>query len=157
MAASLSNLQDTAGARHAPRPRPLVLVTDDHEDTRFLLSTVLGMSGYAVIEAVDGEEAVRLAESAVPDLILMDGSLPRLDGLAATRRIRRLGPTGRVPIVFVSGHAEPSFRVVAREAGCDEYLVKPLDMELLRGVLERYLGGNAPGFATQLEEGMFEL
>jgi CheY-like chemotaxis protein len=145
MASSSNNLR---GAEGAPRARPLVLVTDDHEDTRFLLSTILESRGYAVIEAVDGEEAVRLAESAGPDLILMDAGLPRVDGIAATRRIRRMGQTGRVPIVFVSGHAEPAFRVVAREAGCDEYLVKPLDMKQLRGVLEKYLGRNAPGIAT---------
>ena len=157
MAASLSKLPDTNWAQHAPRACPLVLVTDDDEDTRFLLSTLLGMSGYAVIEAVDGEEAVRLAESARPDLILMDGSLPRVDGFAATRRIRQLGLRGRVPIVFVSGHAEPSFRSVAREAGCDEYLVKPFDMKQLGGVLEKYLGRSARGFATQIEGGMFEL
>jgi CheY-like chemotaxis protein len=143
-----SDLQNATGAHCAPRPRPLVLVTDDHEDTRFLLSTILELSGCAVIEAVDGEEAVRLAESAGPDLILMDASLPRVDGIAATRRIRQMGQTGRVPIVFVSGRAEPAFSVVAREAGCDEYLVKPLDMKQLRGVIEKYLGRNAQGVAT---------
>jgi CheY-like chemotaxis protein len=148
MASSLSDLQHATGAQHAPRTQPLVLVTDDNEDTRFLLSAILKLSGCAVVEALDGEEAVRLAESAGPDLILMDASLPRVDGLAATRRIRQMGQTGRVPIVFVSGHAEPTFRVVAREAGCDEYLVKPLDMEQLGGVLEKYLGRNARGIAT---------
>jgi CheY-like chemotaxis protein len=141
----LSNPRDTTGTQRA---RPLVLVTDDHEDTRFLLSTILEMRGCAVIEAVDGEEAVRLAECACPDLILMDAGLPRLDGLSATRRIRQLGRTGRVPIVFVSGHAEPAFRVVAREAGCDEYLVKPLDMEQFGGVVDKYLGRNARGVVT---------
>ena len=143
----LSNREDAAGAQPAPRARPLVLVTDDHEDTRFLLSTILERRGCAVVEAVDGEEAVRLAESAGPDLILMDASLPRVDGLAATRRIRQSGRTGRVPIIFVSGRAEPAFRIVARAAGCDEYLVKPLDMAQLGGVLEKYLGRRAQGFA----------
>ncbi len=153
MASSPSNLHDTA---KAPRTRPLVLITDDHEDTRLLLSIVLEMRGCAVIEAADGEQAVRLAESAGPDLILMDGSLPRVDGLAATRRIRRMGRMGRVPIVFVSGHAEPAYRVVALEAGCDEFLVKPLDMRQLGGVLEKYLGREARAFATQFEERVFE-
>lgn len=142
MATSSSDLQN---ATRAQRPRPLVLVTDDHKDTRLLLSTILGLRGYAVIEAVDGEEAVRLAQSAGPDLILMDASLPGVDGITATRRIRQMWQTCRVPIVFVSGHAEPAFRVVAREAGCDEYLVKPLDMEELGGVLEKYLGRKAQG------------
>jgi CheY-like chemotaxis protein len=149
MATSFSDLQNATGAQRAPRTRPLVLVTDDHEDTRSLISTILELCGCAVIEASDGEEAVRLAESATPDLILMDAGLPRVDGIDATRRIRRMGQTGRVPIVFVSGHAEPSYRVVALEAGCDEYLVKPFRMKQLRGVLEKYLGGNAQeGIAT---------
>lgn len=125
--------------------RPLVLVTEDHGDTRLLLCTVLNLRGCAVIEAADGEEAVRLAESARPDLILLDGSMPRLDGFGAARRIRQLRRGGRVPIVFISGHAEPAFRAGAREAGCDEYLVKPLDLGELSGVLERFLGGRGGG------------
>lgn len=120
------------------RARPLVLVTEDDEDVRLLFCTALALRGYAVIEAGDGEEAVRLAESARPDLILMDGTLPRLDGIGASRRIRQLG--GAVPIVFISGHAEQDFRDVAREAGCNEYLVKPLNLEHLGGVLEKFLG-----------------
>lgn len=138
---SLVRNKSRAGDARSPRERPLVLVTEDHEDTRLLFRTLLGMRGYAVVEAADGEEAVLLAETALPDLILMDGSLPRLDGIEAARRIRRSVRAGRVPIVFVSGHAEPSFRAVAGEAGCDEYLVKPLDWEHLGRVLERYLGG----------------
>jgi CheY-like chemotaxis protein len=143
MAASLSNLQNAPDAHHSPRARPLILVADDDDDTRFLFRTMLGMRGYAVIEATDGEQAVLLAESARPDLILMDGSLPRMDGLAATRRIRQLGHIGHVPVVFVSGHAEPAFRVVASEAGCDEYLVKPFGLDQLGGVLDKHLGDNA--------------
>ena len=129
-----------AEAARAARERPLVLVTDDHEDTRLLFRTLLAMRGYAVVEAADGEEAVLLAETARPDLILLDGSLPRLDGFAAARRIRASGGAGRVPIVLVTGHAEPSYRAVAGDAGCDEYLVKPLDIEHFGRVLDRYLG-----------------
>lgn len=142
-----ANTVDQPGVESGPRApaaRPLVLVTDDHQDTRDLFRTVLRLGGYAVIEAADGEEAVRQAERARPDLILLDGSLPLLDGLGAARRIRQLRRGGRVPIVFITGHAEPAYRAVAREAGCDEYLVKPLDLEQLRGVLERYLGGRGP-------------
>lgn len=147
MAAFLSNLQETAIApQRTPRVQPLVLVTEDDEDTRFLYRTILGMLGCDVIEAGDGEEAVMLAESAQPDLILMDGSLPRLDGIAATRRIRQLGADRRVPIVFVSGHAEPHFYAVAREAGCDEYLVKPFNFAQLDGLLEKHLGRRARAF-----------
>ena len=132
-------MRDRADARSAPRTRPLVLVAEDDADTRFLFTTVLRMRGCAVVEATDGEESVRLAESARPDLILMDGSMPRLDGFGATRRIRQLVRGGRVPIVFISGHAEPSFDAAAHEAGCDEYLVKPFDIERLNRLLEIYL------------------
>ncbi|MCA1564408.1 MAG: response regulator [Acidobacteria bacterium] len=147
MSVSLNNSQVVTGARHAPRARPLVLVTDDDENTRSLFRTLLEISGYAVIEAEDGEQAIRLAESAQPDLILMDGRLPRLDGFTATRRIRELGHAGRVPIVFVSGHAEPAFLALAREAGCDEYLVKPFSLDQLDGLLEKYLAHHARAFA----------
>lgn len=120
---------------------PLVMVAEDHEDTRFLLRTILERRGLSVVEAADGEEAVCLAERERPDLILMDGSLPRLDGVSATRRLRGLGTLSRVPIVFLSGHAGPHDRLAAHEAGCDDYLVKPLDIARLDLVLQRLLGG----------------
>ena len=146
MATSLCNLQVTTAARHAPA-RPLVLIADDDADTRLLFRTVLEIRRFCVIEAADGEETVRAAESARPDLILMDGSLPRQSGLDAARQIRRSGHVGHVPIVFISGHAGASFIARAREAGCDEYLVKPFDLAQLDDVLEKYLGNNARAVA----------
>ena len=146
MSTSLSSLQETTDARHA-RARPLVLVADDHEDTRLLFRTVLEVRGYRVIEAADGEETVRAAESERPDLILMDGSLPRLSGVDATRRIRGADHIGHVPIVFVSGHAGAAFLALAREAGCDEFLVKPVDLAQLQDVLEKYRGNQRPELA----------
>ena len=110
-----------------------------------LFRTVLRLRGCAVIEASDGEEAVYLAERECPDLIFLDGSLPRLDGFAAARRIRKMRS---VPIVFVSGHAEPSFLALAREAGCDEYLVKPPSLDHLGRVLQQYLGVGERAFAA---------
>lgn len=148
MATSLSNLRNAAGASDAPPAGALVLVAEDDEDTRFLFRTMLEIRGYRVVEAADGEEAVRLAEGARPDLILMDGSLPRVDGFDATRRIRRAGHAARVPIVFISGHAEAAFLAMAREAGCDEYLVKPLVPGQLGRVLEKFLGHEARAFAV---------
>lgn len=115
---------------------PLVLVVEDHEDTRFMLRTILEMRGIRVTEAVDGEEAVRAAEALHPDLVLMDGSLPRLDGLTATRRIREREDGHKVPIVILSGHADPALQVEAFAAGCDAYLVKPLNFDKLDGLLE---------------------
>lgn len=120
---------------------PLVMVAEDHEDTRYMLRTVLERRGLSVVEAGDGEEAVSVAERETPDLILMDGSLPRLDGIAATRRMRLLASLSGVPIVFLSGHAGPQQQTEAREAGCDDYLVKPLNFEQLYHVLERLLPG----------------
>lgn len=143
MTTSLSSLKKTTDARHAPA-RPLILVADDHEDTRLLFRTVLELNGYSVIEAADGEETVRTAESARPDVILMDGGLPRLNGVDATRQIRTADHIRHVPIVFVTGHAEASFRALACEAGCDEFLVKPVDLGELEDVLEKYRGNQRP-------------
>ncbi|MCA1817409.1 MAG: response regulator [Acidobacteria bacterium] len=153
MTALLSDITITklpAAPQRATRERPLVLVAEDDEDTRFLFRTFAEMSGCEVVEAADGEEAVRLAESARPDLVLIDGSLPRLDGLAATRRIRELGGA-RVRVIFVSGHCDPEFRRAAREAGCDEFVEKPLDFRLFGGSLERHLRAASAGH--QFREG----
>lgn len=122
---------------------PLVLVVEDHDDTRFLLRYMLEARGYRVAEAENGEEAVALIERIHPDFVFMDGSLPRLDGLAATRLMRRLPSAVRVPIIFVSGHDEPAFRAAAREAGCDDYLTKPFRIEQLENVLRRHACGRA--------------
>lgn len=143
MITSLSSSQKTIDARHAAA-QPLVLVADDHEDTRLLFRTVLEVRGYRVIEAADGEETVRTAESACPDLILMDGGLPRLSGFDVTRRIRASAHIGRVPIVFISGHAGATFVALAREAGCNDYLVKPFDLDQLEDLLEKYRGNQRP-------------
>ena len=139
MAASLNNLQEITEARRVAA-QPLVLVADDDPDTRLLFRTVLEIRGYSVIEAADGEEIVRAAESTRPDLILMDGSLPRMSGLDAARQIRRSEDVGHVPIVFISGHAGEAFIARAREAGCDEYFVKPFDLAQLDDVLKKYCG-----------------
>ena len=136
--------RDSGGLRQARPPRPRVLVAEDHDDTRHLLRLLLERRGFDVLEAGDGEEAVRLAEDARPDLILLDSGLPRLDGLAVTRRVRERGAARRVPIVFLSGRAEPFARTEAFDAGCDDYLVKPDGLNALSAVLARHLGrGNA--------------
>ncbi len=116
-----------------------VLVAEDHDDTRFLLRLLLEQRGLAVVEATDGEEACEVAARECPDLILMDGGLPLLDGIAATRRMRGLASLARVPIVFLSGHAGPQHQHAALDAGCDEYVVKPFEIERLDNVLNRLL------------------
>lgn len=129
----------SAASRHTLAPKPRVLVVEDHEDTRFMLRTLLEMRGLEVVEAADGEIALDVAERTHPDLILMDTNLPRLDGLGAMRRLREFDHLRRVPVVFLSGHAAPAARAVALAAGGNEYLIKPLDFKQLFGVLEKYL------------------
>jgi CheY-like chemotaxis protein len=143
MSTSLRNFSNPAAAKKASTLIPLVLIAEDDADTRCLFRTLLEMGGYSVIEAANGEETIHLAERNHPDLILMDGGLPLVDGFDATRRIRGLPQLDHVPIVFVSGHAEARFLAMAREAGCDEYLVKPLDFDRLGNVLQKYLGAKA--------------
>lgn len=117
-----------------------VLVVEDFADNRFMMRKLLEMSGYQVVEAVDGKEAVEVAESARPDLILMDLSLPRLDGLDATRRIRELEGLRRVPIVAVSAHDTNDFHADALAAGCNEYVTKPIDFDELDALVKKLLG-----------------
>src|SRR5215210_560006 len=117
--------------------RPLVLVVEDFEDNRFMMRRLLEMSGYRVIEAVNGNQAVEAAARERPDIILMDLSLPQLDGLAATRRIRERQGARRVPIVAVSAHDSADFHAEALAAGCDEYVTKPMDFDQLVQLLSR--------------------
>ena len=114
-----------------------VLVVEDFEDNRFMMRRLLEMSGYRVIEAVNGNQAVEAAINERPDLILMDLSLPMLDGLAATRRIREAEGLGRVPIVAVSAHDSADFHTEALAAGCNEYVTKPIDFDQLVQLLDR--------------------
>jgi CheY-like chemotaxis protein len=110
---------------------------EDSEDNRFMMKRLLEMSGYEVIEAVNGEQAVNSAQTMSPDLILMDLSLPRVDGLAATRRIRRLASLKDVPIVVVSAHDTADFHAEALASGCNEYVTKPIDFGQLELLLKR--------------------
>jgi two-component system, cell cycle response regulator DivK len=122
----------------------LVLIVEDHEDTRQLLRIILERSGVGVAESADGEAGADAAEELSPDLILMDGSLPRMDGCAATRRIRERNGGRRVPLIFLSGHASPVSRAEAFAAGCDDYLLKPIDFSELVRLLERHLCPRSP-------------
>ena len=119
--------------------RPTVLVVEDFEDNRFMMRRLLEMSGYRVVEAVNGKQAVDMAGVEHPDIILMDLSLPMLDGLAATRRIREQNGLTRVPIVAVSAHDSADFHAEALAAGCNEYVTKPIDFDQLVSLLDRLL------------------
>lgn len=117
--------------------RAVVLVVEDFEDNRFMMRRLLEMSGYRVVEAVNGNQAVEMAVKVRPDIILMDLSLPQLDGLAATRRIRSQEGLGKVPIVAVSAHDSSDFHAEALAAGCNEYVTKPIDFDQLVQLLDR--------------------
>jgi CheY-like chemotaxis protein len=117
-----------------------VLLVEDTEDNRFMMRRLLEMSGYNVVEATNGEEAVRVAEAESPSLILMDLSLPIIDGLAATRLIRKLPNGARTPIIAVSAHDTSDFLAEALQAGCNSYITKPIDFSELEQLIVRELG-----------------
>lgn len=116
-----------------------ILVVEDVEFNRELVVQLLE-DDYEVITAADGEEGVRLAERERPDLILMDLSLPGLDGWEATRRIKGRETLKDIPIIALSAHAMPGDEEKARQSGSDDYLSKPLDENLLFDKLARFLG-----------------
>jgi CheY-like chemotaxis protein len=111
--------------------RPTILVVEDHDDTREMLCTLLRMWGCRVVEACNGLEAVEAASRERPALILMDGSLPFLDGLGATRRIRENGPRDQVKILALNGWG-PKYNAAALAAGCDDCIEKPFNIDQLR-------------------------
>jgi CheY-like chemotaxis protein len=112
-----------------------VLLVEDTEDNRMMMRRLLELSGYRVSEAVNGVEAVRAAERETPNIILMDLSLPIVDGLAATRRIRQLPDLSEVPIIAVSAHDTADFHAEALAAGCDAYITKPIDYTELEDLI----------------------
>ena len=121
--------------RRSSAGQPLVLVVEDHDDTRYLLRMMAEMWGCRVMEACDGLEAVEIAGLERPELILMDSSLPLLDSLAAARRMRDDELLRGVLIVALSGWATPDFRAAALAAGCDACLDKPIDFKRLESLL----------------------
>jgi len=131
------------------RANKLFLVVEDFEDSRFMMRRLLEMAGYAVLEASDGEQAVKMAVESRPVLILMDLSLPKLDGLSATRQIRQKKGLKKVPIVAVSAHDSPESRIEALDAGCNEYVTKPIDFDHLHALLRRFVpSGNTSASGT---------
>ncbi|MCQ4628836.1 response regulator [Shinella sp. CPCC 100929] len=116
-----------------------ILLVEDNEMNRDMLSRRLERRGYEVIFAHDGEEAVARAEADAPDLVLMDIGLPGIDGCEATRRIRS-GPAGTgLPIIALTAHAMNVDEARAREAGCDDFDTKPIDLPRLIGKIEKLL------------------
>jgi two-component system cell cycle response regulator DivK len=117
-----------------------ILVVEDNELNRDMLSRRLQRRGYEVIIAVDGQEGVALAQTEVPDLILMDMSLPALDGWEATRQLKAAPGTKSIPIIALTAHAMSGDRDQALEVGCDDYDTKPIEMSRLLAKVEALLG-----------------
>jgi CheY-like chemotaxis protein len=108
-----------------------ILLVEDSDDARYFMRLELEHCGYSVIEATDGEGAVELALKEHPDIILMDLSLPFIDGLEATKLIRQQQALKKVPIIAVTAHQESTFRQGAAASGFDAYVTKPVDMNFL--------------------------
>jgi two-component system cell cycle response regulator DivK len=118
-----------------------ILLVEDNETNRNMLTRRLVRRGYEVVTAADGECALAMAVSESPDLILMDMSLPLLDGWEATRRLKAAPDTQRIPIVALTAHAMSSDRDKALEAGCDDYDTKPVELPRLLEKIETLLAG----------------
>jgi two-component system cell cycle response regulator DivK len=116
-----------------------ILLVEDNEMNRDMLSRRLSRRGFDVLIAVNGEAGVELAASEKPDLILMDMSLPVMDGWEATRRIKANPGTSRIPVIALTAHAMASDRDMAIEAGCDDYDSKPVDLSQLVRKIEQLL------------------
>jgi CheY-like chemotaxis protein len=132
----------------SPQRSPLVLVVDDYLEAREICAEYLGFHGYRVVTAEDGLQALERAFEVLPDVILMDLSLPELDGWAATRRLKADPRTRGIPIVALTGHALSAERERALAAGCDDVITKPVVPRELLAEVERQLararggGGN---------------
>jgi two-component system, cell cycle response regulator DivK len=116
-----------------------VLTVEDHEDNRRIVRDLLTSVGYEVIEAVTGEDGVRLADTERPDLILMDIQLPGVDGYEATRQIKANPDLRHIPIVAVTSYALSGDELKARQAGCDAYITKPFSPRALLAKIREYV------------------
>jgi two-component system, cell cycle response regulator DivK len=126
---------------------PKILLVEDNEMNRDMLSRRLARRGYEVVIAKDGQEGLDLAASTSPDVILMDMSLPIIDGWEATRRIKAASATARIPVIALTAHAMSGDREQALEAGCDDYDTKPIELNRLLGKIADQLeraGKSAP-------------
>ena len=129
---------------------PRILLVEDNEMNRDMLSRRLARKGYEVVLAVDGQNGVEMARTHAPDLVLMDMSLPVLDGWEATRRLKADAATRHIPVVALTAHAMSSDREKALEAGCDDYDTKPIEMPRLLGKIEALLSGGAQASAKKV-------
>jgi CheY-like chemotaxis protein len=121
------------------RGQKKVLVVDDYDEIRLVTRRALESFGYEVVEASNGDEAVKVAQAETPDIILMDLSMPKMDGFATIHRLRRLLGLRDVPVIAFSAHTAKEIREDALAAGYSDYITKPVRLEKLKAVLERLL------------------
>jgi len=121
-----------------------ILLVEDNEMNRDVMSRLLSRRGYLVVFAEDGEAAVDQTRTEQPDLVLMDISLPKIDGYEATRRLRALDAGKDIPIIALTAHAMTSDRERAFEAGCTDFETKPVEFPRLLAKIASYLGGTLP-------------
>lgn len=119
---------------------PKILIVEDNEMNRDMLSRRLSRRGYAIVTAVDGEQGVTAAQAETPDLILMDMSLPVMDGWEATRRLKSHAGTSAIPVIGLTAHAMAGDRDKALAAGCDDYDTKPVELPRLLEKIEKLIG-----------------
>jgi len=123
---------------------PRILLIEDNEMSREMLTRRLAKMGYQVLTAACGDEGIKIASQELPDLILMDMSLPGLDGWETTRQLRTGAGTKRIPVIALTAHALPGDRDRAMEAGCDEYETKPIELPNLIHKIELLLSRPNP-------------
>ncbi|HEX8245349.1 MAG TPA: response regulator [Longimicrobium sp.] len=121
-----------------------VLLVEDNEDNRTVYRTILEHFGYRVTEARNGEDGVRMAREQRPDLILMDISIPLIDGWEATRILKSEPDTSHIPIIALTAHALATDRQRAQEVGCDGYLAKPCEPRRVVAEVQRFIGEGTP-------------
>ena len=131
-----SSRSGPVAASQSKRPTPTILIVEDSRDGREMLEMLLELKGYSVVAAGDGKRAVVAALEILPDLILLDLELPGLDGLAVARDLRRNSNFRNVPIIILSGHDPSEHKQLAIDAGCTDYLLKPIDFQKLDEILQ---------------------
>ena len=132
-----------------PPPPKTVLLVEDNEDNRIIYATALRYAGYTVIEAITGTQGVHHARTDKPDLILMDISVPELDGWEATALLKADPDTRHIPIIAVTAHALPGDQERSLAVGCDGYLAKPITPAALLGEVDRRFGRTTPSYAPR--------
>ena len=128
----------------AEADQALVLVVEDYQDAREMYAAYLQFSGYRVAEAANGIEAIEKTLELMPDIILMDLALPKMDGWEATRRLKSDERTKDIPVVALTGHALAGYAESARQAGCDSFVTKPCLPDALVAEIKRMLAARTP-------------